>query len=135
MWRELKDAIAAASAAIRLKIRIITLKGRDIVEYHSTRMRIWQRDRKFHKYVRNIRSDRSMPTMREFWTMLNAYDWEMKCLDVEEGACPSLKWHKKYDPLYAHIIRIASISIPHCQLFVEFEESALCRGVRLSVLA
>lgn len=109
MWIELKKAIAIASGVIKRKIKMIALKGRDMAEHHSTRLKIWKRDQEFRKYVRKIRSAHSLPTISEYRDILNAYDWEMKYREEEEGASPSLKWHKKYDPLYAHIVSIARI--------------------------
>jgi hypothetical protein len=69
----------------------------------------------------------SLPSLRDFWLLLDSYDWESCIRELEEGACLPKEWHAKYDPVYFRILDIADASELHEQLAAPFEAAMLCR--------
>jgi len=69
----------------------------------------------------SVATNCSLPSLRDFWLLLDSYDWESCIRELEEGACLSKEWHAKYDPVYFRILDIADASELHEQHAAVFE--------------
>lgn len=65
------------------------------------------------------------PTLREYWLLLDSYDWEGYRRFLEEGLLLPREWHQKHDPIQERIIDIADESDEHAKLAAAFEHAML----------
>lgn len=64
-------------------------------------------------------------TLREFWLLLDSYNWEGYRRFLEEGLLLPREWHEKHDPIQERIIDIADESDEHAKLAAAFEHAML----------
>lgn len=64
-------------------------------------------------------------SLREFWLLLDRYDWESLRRKREEGVQLSRAWQVKYNPVYSRIAVIAETSDAHSQLAGDFEDAMM----------
>lgn len=67
----------------------------------------------------------SQPTLREFWFLLNSYDWEGHRMERDECAVLSKNWHARNDLLYDRILVVAQQSDEHSELATAFHSAML----------
>jgi hypothetical protein len=66
-----------------------------------------------------------LPSLREYWLLLDSYDWESYRRFLEEGDVLSRQWHEKYAATYQRIIDVAEVSDEHAALAASFESALL----------
>jgi hypothetical protein len=72
-----------------------------------------------------LHTRQSVPSLHDFWLLLDSYDWASHRLVEEAGAVLPRRWYAKHGRTYDQIIEIAEASDEHSNLAASFESATL----------